>query len=353
MADFLKALTKHGLDVSSASDVAQVSGWLDTGNWALNRIVSGKFSRGWPLGRVVEIFGDPSTGKTFLIARAIASALSGGGVALLDDSEGSFNAVWAALQLGVDTKCLAYVQSDTVEEHFAAVKAYTEAMRDVGVARPSVLALDSLALLSTAHEKKVGMTKASMTKAKDVKKMLRLTAHELSTLPAVYLITNHTIANIGDFFHDKTTPGGGGVKFQATVRVELRNPAKIKVADRKYVGVRVRAFVEKNRLTAPWKSAEIAIPFNEPISPYSGLIPVLLDLGVLTISENGRSLIYQEQETKIPPYKDKDNFLKQDAAAARLVEKYPDILTVADSLDESVPSLAEAVIEEEEKDVVR
>ena len=86
---WLKALKATKLEVKSARDALQVKGWLDTGNYALNWAVSGRFGRGYPLGHSCEIFGDQGTGKSFLVARAMAMAQARNGVALIDDTEGA------------------------------------------------------------------------------------------------------------------------------------------------------------------------------------------------------------------------------------------------------------------------
>ena len=339
MDPFLESLAKHGLDVSSAAEAAQVTGWLSTGNYALNWAVSGRFDRGWPLGHLVEIFGDYSTGKSFVVLRAIAEAQKAGGVALLDDTEGALNPDWAADQLEVDVNKLALRYSHTIKDHFDAVTAFVKAIEDVKVTAPSVLALDSLAMLTTEDELKKGLEKPSMTRAKEVRAMLRQLGKIIHDTPATYLIANHEIANIGGFFKDKTTPGGGGVKYLATVRVELRFPARIKRGE-EIVGVLPTIFIEKNRLCSPWRQVKVAIPFHEPISPYSGLIPLLLDIGVL--GESGRYLTVDGKKTSI--YAQKTDFFKQDLAAIELMDAYPDLL------DDPKVSQKEIVAAEERAD---
>lgn len=360
---FFTALQQHGLkDVSIAAEGAKILGYLDTGNFALNWVISNKFYGGWPLGHVTEIFGDPSTGKSYLVARAIAFALSQNGVALLDDTEGAFNAVWAAQKLGVDTTRLAYRRSATVGDHMETVTSFLKALADVIEYQkaskdpkpigPSILALDSLALLTTAHELEVGLEKKDMTRASEFRTLFRVTGSRISALPVAYIIANHTIANIGDLFNPRTTPGGGGAKFQATVRLDLRKTSRMK-SGTQIVGVKVKAYVEKNRLAVPYRVTEMVIPFFEPISPYSGLVPLLLNLGVLT--SPGRSLVLKSQgppvegqdlldiDTKIST--NKSDFMKQDQSAKELLERYPKLLEGLDArgdLGTTPPPLAEA-----------
>ncbi len=332
------ALAEQGLEVSSARDAAYVVGWLDSGNYALNWAISGRFGRGYPLGHTVEIFGDPSTGKSFLITRAIAQAQAQGGVALLDDTESAYNLEWMQT-LGVNIDNLAYEHSITVKEHLALARRFYaaySALHDAGkVQGPGVFACDSLALLSTDHEQKVQLDKRDMTRAGELKALFRIMMGDLYALPVVYLSTNHKIANIGNMFQKTTTPGGGGPKYQASIRIDLRSISKIKDksedagdAGTNYLGVICRAVVDKNRLTAPWKEVRLAIPFYQPLSPASGLIPLLLSLGVL--EEVNHMLLYNGRKLKLRAYKDRDRMLRQDEEAEKLLDMEPELLEEAD-----------------------
>lgn len=333
MSDWVKALSKGGLEAQSAAEAMQVRGWLDTGTYALNWAVSGWLRGGYPLGKTVEIFGDPATGKSSLVARALASAQEAGGVALLDDVEGGYSLEWAA-QLGVDVDQLALVQSRTVKDHLQAAGSFVAAyksMADKLNGAPGILALDSIAQLSTEHEMEKRLDKRDMTKAAELKAFFRIMGGELNDWPVLHLSANHTIAAIGNMFQKKSTPGGGGPKFSASVRIDLRAVSKIKDGA-EYSGVIVTAVVEKNRFTSPWKKVRLALPFDGPPSRCSGLIPLLVDLGIL--EERGQFL-YMEGEKVGRAYKSKERFLAQDQAAEQLLEEYPTLLDEAEDLLEA------------------
>jgi recombination protein RecA len=331
VTDWLKALEKSGLDdVQSASDALQVRGWLDTGTYALNWAVSGWLRGGYPLGKTVEIMGDPATGKSSLVARAIAAAQEVGGVALLDDTEGGYSLEWLA-QLGVDSDALALRSSRTVKEHLQAATGFVaayRAMADTLDWAPGVLALDSIAQLSTDHELETRLDKRDMTKAAEMKAFFRIMGGEFNDLPVLHLGANHTIAAIGNMFQKRTTPGGGGPKFSASVRIDLRAVSKIK-AGADYAGVIVTAVIEKNRATAPWKKVQLALPFEGPPSRASGLIPLLVSLDIL--QERGQFL-YMGGEKVGRAHKSKEKFLRQDEAAEQLLEEYPTLLDEAESM---------------------
>lgn len=324
---WMTALGKTKITVQSARDAMQVKGWLDTGNYALNWAISGRLLRGYPLGHTVEIFGDPATGKSFLATRALAMAQEVDGVALLDDTEGAYNLEHTA-QLGVDTKHLGYKNSRTVKEHLATANAFVDAYTSLGITAPGVLVCDSLAQLSTEHELETQLDKRDMTKAAELKAFFRIIAPRLYPLPVLHLSTNHTIAAIGSLFQTRTTPGGGGPKFQSSIRIDLRATSKIK-AGADYVGVICRAFIDKNRIVAPWKEVRLAIPFDRPISRASGLVPLLVALGVLTESASGVFVEYGKERLG-RANKSRDQFLDSDKVAEELLAKHPKLLEEVD-----------------------
>lgn len=339
------ALNAQGLEVRTARDAATVVGWLDTGNYALNWAISSRFNRGYPLGHTVEVFGDPSTGKSFILARAIARAQSAGGVALLDDTEGAYNADWMET-CGINVDHLAYRHSRTVKDHLEATTAFLKAYADLAakgkIKGPGVLCVDSLALLSTKHELEVRLDKPDMTKAKELRAFFRIVAGDINMLPVVHISSNHTIANIGNPFQKRTTSGGGGPKFQASVRIDLRSVTKIK-NDVEFIGVLCRAVVDKNRIAPPWKEIRLAIPFQQPISRASGLIPVLLDLGILTLDQGGQFIRYQGKKLGIRAFKSKEKVLRQDEEAERLLDRIPELLDDADAyLAKQTPTMQAA-----------
>ncbi len=324
----MEALQGSDLDIKSSRDALSTRGFLDTGNYGLNWAISGRFLRGYPLGHTCEIFGDPGTGKSFLITRALSMVQEQGGVAMLDDTEGAYNLEWIDT-LGVNPDHLGYKRSRTVKDHLAVAQAFIKAYADLKLEVPGVLSCDSLALLSTTHELEVGLDKRDMTKAAELKGFFRIVGGELFEIPAVYLCANHTIAQIGGYGQSRTTPGGGGPKFQASVRLDLRAISKIK-SEGQFTGVICRIIVAKNRIVAPWKEASLAIPFYKPLSRYSGLIPILLQLNLLGV--HGQFLTFEGEKIPIKVYKAKDNFLRQDESAEELLESFPDLLKRCDAV---------------------
>ncbi len=323
---WLEELGKAELQVTSARDALLIRGWLDTGNYALNWAISGRLQHGYPLGHCVEIYGDPATGKSFIAARALGMAQEQGGVALLDDVEAAYNLDWIG-NLGIDAEALAYEKSRTVKQHLEVATGFVKAYASLGIESPGLIVCDSTAALSTDHELETRLDKRDMSKAGEMKSFFRIMGGDLSDRPLVHLSTNHTIANIGDYFNKKTTSGGGGSKFHTSVRLEMKSPTKIKSGN-DYTGVICKVFVAKNRIVAPWKEVRLAIPFYKPIAQASGLIPLLLEFGVL--STEGNFLVYDGRKLSIRAHKSKDSFLKQDEAGEALLDDYPELLEETD-----------------------
>lgn len=329
----LAALQKNKLEVYPARDAAEVVGWLDSGNYALNWAMSGRFLLGYPLGHTVELYGDNSTGKSYLIQQAIRNAQAGGGVALLDDTEGAFNPQRAEQTLGINVDKLAHRDSDTINEHIATVLAFAQAISDLKIKQPSVLACDSLANLMSDAEADNPYAR-DMKRQQDIKRLFRVTGNKVSDLPIAYLVANHKISLMGQTWgKESDSSGGGGPKYQASIRIDLRTPSRIKDSGDNFVGVLIKAFIEKNRISIPWRTVQFAIPFYRPIEAASGLIPVLLSLGVVTLDGdeivlNGGS--YTGVNTGFRFYKSKDKFLMNDVTAQKILDTYPNLLQEVD-----------------------
>jgi len=266
----VKALTKEISDFQAVDFAEKVDDFIDTGSYALNWGICGRpLTGGWPGGRVSEVHGDPSTGKSILLYKAIARATYLGGWGVLDDTESSYMKEYGA-HLGIDNSRLTPLESSSAEEHFEAMISARKKLRALlGPDRWIVMGLDSLANLSTRNEIAKGFDKVDHgMRAQLIKKGLRLFRESgLKTDPkCVYLVANHVIANIGDMFNPTTTPGGGGVPFNAAVRVELQPRQRTKVGDR-IVGVASRFVITKNKVFPPYRFGKIHIRYDQGIVP--------------------------------------------------------------------------------------
>jgi len=315
-------------DVEGAmtTDNRRVTNWLDTGNYALNYAITETYDKGLPLGRVVDICGDPSTGKSLLIYHLIANIQRMGGIAILDDTEDSYTKEFGDV-IGIDNTELIRLNSATVDEHFGKVflgykdskgkqkKSILELILDQEPDIPVIIALDSLALLSTKHEVEAGFGARDMTKAQEIRKGLRLASPTMENTNVIHVISNHVIAKIGVMFgKKKTTPGGQGVPFQASVRLECSLRGKIKDDNDHKIGTKAHVEVTKNKISAPFRDADIEILFNSGMDKHSGLLESLLYAGKLVDGEKRGQLKYGDKV-----------FQKKDLL--EFIEANPDILT--------------------------
>jgi recombination protein RecA len=315
--DFLNSvMDQFGDDIEVGKD-DNIKNWVDTGNYALNRIVSGDYLKGYPCGKIVELFGDPSTGKSFFIYKAIANFQQQFGknaACVLDDTEDAFMTD-VGNKLGVDSDRLIRMSSDTVEEHFNKVFLGIKGKKDdeneksnkqpgmlpfILEANPEakiLLALDSVAALSTVHERDKGFEKDDMTKAKKLKAGLRMNWKFISNNDVLYMIANHVYDVITAYIPTKATPGGKGIPFMSSVRIEMTMKQKHKNANGVITGVDSDLFIKKNKIAPPFRKTTIKIDFVTGIDRMSGLADLLIEDGILHKKSGG--WLYLDKEKKI------------------------------------------------------
>ena len=293
-----KELDFKGLGVGKAAEIP-VKGFLSTGSRSLDWAVSGKLSGGGlPLGRIVEIYGDLSTGKSLIVAHLIANAQKEDWWTFLDDSENCLEKFFAE-KIGVDLDELNYINSETIQGHFARTSLIVKKIREKDSETPILYNLDSLAALSTTHERgkaeqigsganeimpELNMDKKDMTKAQLVRAGMRVLGTRFMKDDVLYVVTNHTTAQIGQMYGPKTTtPGGGGVKFHASVRIELRR-GKSFTNNEGVTGHEIRARVVKNKVAPPFKEATFDMFFETGVNENSGFLEILAKCGHVTES---------------------------------------------------------------------
>lgn len=308
--DYLAKVVKDFEGVSTGVDTT-MDLWVDTGSYALNKAISGSYQKGIPFKRVVDIFGDPSTGKSLLIYHILANVQKMGGVAILDDTEDAYVKEFGAT-IGINNDELIMLNSLTVEEHFEKVflgwkdskgkqkKSLVDLIVENDPDCPIVVALDSVALLSTRHEQEVKFEKPDMIKAKQIRAGMRMVSSHLQSHNALHLISNHLIAKIGVMFgNPKTTPGGSGIPFQASVRIELSPGKKIKNKDNEEqkIGIQSNVYIAKNKISVPFKETTLDIYFDRGVDPYSGIPELMVSSGVL-VAEDGNRFTYTAPDGK-------------------------------------------------------
>lgn len=243
---------------------------------------------GVPRGRIVEVFGPESSGKTTLAQHIIAEVQKQGGIAAFVDAEHALDPDYAR-KIGVDVDNMFISQPDTGEQ---ALEILETLVRSNAV---DVVVVDSVAALVPKAEIEGNMGDSHMgLQARLMSQALRKLTGIVSKSKTVVVFINQTRQKIGVFFgNPETTTGGNALKFYSSVRIEIRRSAQIKQGD-KVIGNRVKIKVVKNKVAAPFKTTEFDIMYNEGIS-----IPGdTLDVGVAekVIHKSGNSYTFGEEK---------------------------------------------------------
>jgi RecA protein len=250
---------------------------------------------GFPKGRIIEIYGPESSGKTSLALSTIAQAQKQGGIAAFIDAEHALDPDWAA-KLGVKVNDLYLSQPSNGEE---ALEIVDNLVRSNAF---DVIVIDSVAALVPKAELEGNMGDSQMgVQARLMSQALRKLTAAISRSKTVVIFINQIRLKIGVMFgNPETTTGGQALKFFATQRLDVRKVGNLK-AGNDNVGVRIRVKIVKNKMAAPFKTVEFDMMFNEPgvLSVAGEVVDIGVNYGIIEKSGNTYKFKLDSEEIKL------------------------------------------------------
>jgi recombination protein RecA len=293
------------LGESHRADVELVS----SGSLSLDLALGG----GYPKGRIIEIYGPESSGKTTLTLHAIAEVQRNGGTAAFIDAEHALDPVYAK-KLGVDTSNLLISQPDNGEQALEIVETL---VRSNAV---DLIVVDSVAALVPQAEIEGDMGDSHMgLQARLMSQALRKLTGVINKSKATIIFINQIRMKIGVMFgNPETTTGGNALKFYASVRLDIRRTGQIKVGE-EVIGNRTKVKVVKNKIAPPFRQAEFDIMYNEGISASGDVLDLAVVHGV--VGKSGAWFDYKEGK------------IGQGREAAKVyLKEHTDVMTEIDKL---------------------
>ena len=264
------------LDGSDATPT-DIKDFISTGSSTLDLAISNRPNGGIAVGRITEINGLESSGKSLLGAHILAETQKKGGVAVYIDTETSVSQEFMDV-IGIDMSKMLYLHLETVEDIFEAIEEIVTKVRESDKDRSVTILVDSLAAATTKVELEADFDKDGWATAKAIiiSKAMRKITQLIGRERVALVFTNQLRQKLGVMFGDPwTTSGGKALPFHASTRIRLKNMGQIKDTGKNVLGMKCRAQIVKNRLGPPLRHADYDMYFDRGIDNYGAWLTVL------------------------------------------------------------------------------
>ena len=258
---------------------------ISTGSYALNKVISGKYNGGIPIGMITQFIGQASTAKTVFGTHILREAQRKGYHTLIIDSENAYNPTFART-LGIDPEKLIYAAPETVEECFDTIEKIINSIRTEDPSTPIVVFYDSLAVSPSKAEMDAegyeGNNMQGATRAKMIGSCLRKINPILRPKKVALVLVNQIRTKVGVMYGDPRVAAAGGNALEYYLGVNLETSKTDNIGDKDSpTGIRGKVKNKKNKLIEPFKSCEFELIFNEGLNPLYGLLPHLERDGIV------------------------------------------------------------------------
>jgi recombination protein RecA len=278
------------------SEDESVSEFVDSGSLALNKIISGRFDGGYPIGGITEIFGESSTAKTVFLTHAFVGAQAKGYHTVMVDNEHAYNKEFAS-QLGVDPFKLIYSEPETIETCFAFIEKVILAIRSHDTETPIVIGFDSIGTtpcnkeLSDELKDSDGIIIGAQ-RAKITGQCLRRVNTFIKKYNVALLIINQFRSKIGVMFGDPRTKAGGGKSLEYYCAVSLETASSktngtLVDENGKPMGIEGVVKNKKNKVSTPYQECDFRLIFNKGLDRNVGLCDLLMKDGAVVSPTKG------------------------------------------------------------------
>ena len=283
-----------------------IKDFISTGSSMLDLAISNKPNGGIAVGRITEINGLESSGKSLLGAHILAETQKKGGVAVYIDTETSVSQEFMQV-IGIDMNKMLYLHLETVEDIFEAIEEIVTKVRESDKDRLVTILVDSLAAATTKVEMEADFDKDGWATAKAIviSKAMRKITQMIGRQKVALVFTNQLRQKLGVMFGDPwTTSGGKALPFHASTRIRLKNMGQIKDTGKNVLGMKCRAQIVKNRLGPPLRHADYDMYFDRGIDNYGAWLTVLKEHKL--IKSGGAWYTLTDQDGKDHKFMSKD-----------------------------------------------